>query len=68
MALSNEHVETICKMGQKEQCCRYLTCGVDGFECEKNGPFKKTIDSRAPYMTAKGDNCKGMKYHDDKNH
>ena len=67
MALSNEHVKSICKIGQKEHCCRYLTYGIDGFECEKNGPLKKTIDSKVNSMIAQGDNCKGMKYHDDKN-
>lgn len=68
MALSNNYVKNICKIGQNHSCCRYLTCSADGFECEKLGPLKKIIDSRAQYMTAQGDNCKGMKYHDDKNH
>lgn len=65
MALSMEHIKDVCKIGQGQDCCRYLVCGPNGFECHKVGSLKGAIDSRALYMTAKGSNCKGVKTHDD---
>jgi hypothetical protein len=59
-----EHTKKICKLGQGEECCAYLVCGANGFECAKNYPvFKETIGERVRngMMNAKGDHCDGYK-------
>lgn len=61
MALTEEHVRDICKFGQGQQCCRYLILSSNGFECAKPGALKGVIDSKAQYMSAQADNCKGVK-------
>lgn len=65
MALSMDYVKDTCKIGQGHDCCRYLVCGADGFECQKLGALKGVIDSRVQYMTAQADNCEGVSNHDD---
>lgn len=51
----------ICKLGQAEECCRYLMVG-EGFECAKLTKLKKTIDAKvkAGTFNAQGDNCDGI--------
>lgn len=56
---TDEYRETVCKMGQGEECCRYLTCGARGFECAKHTSFAWQID-RKEDMRARGDNCDGV--------
>lgn len=51
----------VCKIGQKEKCCRYILAGKDGFECGKNTCYKDLIDNQINSMVAKGDNCNGLK-------
>jgi len=52
-----DKVKDICRIGQGEECCRYLVCGSDGFECGKlNHSIKAAIDKRND-MVAKADNC-----------
>lgn len=65
MSLTVEYIKDVCKFGQGHDCCRYLTCGPNGFECEKLGALKGVIDSRVQYMTAQADNCEGVKNNDD---
>lgn len=60
MALSTQHMKEVCKIGQGADCCKYLLCSGEGFECGKTGALKGVIDSRAEYMTAQGDNCDGV--------
>lgn len=57
----NEHVKTVCKIGQGKECCRYLTMGPDGLCCEKKSSLKTILDQRVASnsMTAQGDNCEG---------
>lgn len=59
---SQQHIENICKIGQGEECCRYLLCGPNGFECAKHSKLKNIIDQRANsnLMAAKGNNCEGF--------
>ena len=59
--MSKEFVSNVCLLGKADKCCRYLTCGVDGFCCEKHSPLKHVIDDRVAtnQFTAKGDNCEG---------
>ena len=55
------HVIDVCKIGQGNDCCRYLIVGGKGFECAKLTTIKATIDARvaANTFTAKADNCEG---------
>ncbi len=55
------HVHRVCRIGQAKLCCRYLTCGANGFNCEKRSSLKQIIDSRVAAGTfhACGDNCDG---------
>lgn len=57
-------VNTVCKIGQGEACCRYLTMSPNGWSCEKLEPSaRRMLDHRvmAGTMTARGDNCEGKK-------
>jgi len=60
MRISNEYMTETCKIGQGKKCCRYLTVGVNGFECEKLGTLKTIIDLRVSQMRAQSDNCDGL--------
>lgn len=56
----NEHVKTVCKIGQGHDCCRYIAMSPKGWECMKIDPaLKRSIDSRVQSMNAQGDNCDG---------
>lgn len=56
-----EYAKTICKIGQGEYCCRYLTMHPEGWSCEKRSSMKKYLDYRVATssMRARGDNCPG---------
>lgn len=62
MGLDFEKVKEICKMGQGEACCRYLTAGAGGFHCEKRTALGRILDARVAEgrMTARGDCCEGV--------
>jgi hypothetical protein len=55
------YFKKICKIGQGADCCRYLGCGKDGFECLKNTELQGILDKRAEdkSMSAQADNCAG---------
>ncbi len=61
MALSKKHVDEVCKLGQGEDTCRFLSRCASGWECLKLTPTRKWIDQRvaAGNHSAKGDNCPG---------
>ena len=61
MTLTTEQIENICKLKQGKDCCRYLVCGTNGFECAKLGPLKGVIDGKVQYMVAQADNCEGVR-------
>ena len=61
MALSSQQIIDVGKIGQGVNCCRYLICGVNGFECAKATSLKDAIDVRVNQMNAKSDNCGGVK-------
>ena len=61
MSLSPQQIIDVCKMGQGVDCCRYLICGGNGFECAKTTSLKDIIDTRVNQMNAKSDNCGGVK-------
>lgn len=62
--ISDERLRTVCKIGQREACCRYITCGQDGFQCAKGAELAAEINRRveAGRMVARGDNCPGLKH------
>lgn len=53
------YVTDVCKIGQGNDCCRYLVAGVAGFQCVKLTSMKSVLDARGTTMTAQGDNCEG---------
>lgn len=58
----NEHIKNVCKIGQGKECCRYLTLGPDGWNCERNNPSaKRMLDLRVESgsFISKGINCDG---------
>lgn len=59
--MNDEKVKNVCKVGQGQDCCRYLAVGGDGFECLKNTSIAKLLDYRVKTGTinARGDNCDG---------
>ena len=61
MALSSQQIIDVCKIGQGADCCRYLICDDNGFECAKTTSLKNAIDTRMNQMNAKSDNCGGVK-------
>lgn len=59
--IPNDHFKDVCRPGQKEITCRYITAGPEGICCEKHNPAMKAIlDARVDQMSAKGDNCPGI--------
>lgn len=56
----NIHIKEICKIGQGNECCRYLIIG-NGFECAKGTDLQQHLDLRVKTLsiTARGDNCNG---------
>jgi hypothetical protein len=56
-----EWAKTVCKVGQGRECCRYLTCGPNGWSCEKHTALGRTLDKRVEEKSigARGDNCLG---------
>jgi hypothetical protein len=74
MSLSNitldmEYIKEVCKIGKGSECCRYLTCGVNGFTCSKMNPFlKERIDYNVSNgkMIATSDNCDGIREGEEK--
>lgn len=57
------YLKDICKLGQGNDCCRYLVMAPTGFECGKLDPaLKRTLDQRVKSraMHAWGDNCPGQ--------
>lgn len=41
MKLTTDQAKEICKVGQGEDCCIYLTMGESGWDCAKSDPFLK---------------------------
>ena len=60
MEITKEYLEEVCKIGQMEDCCRYILVDPTGILCGKDSPtMKSVLDKRVPRRTAKGDNCSG---------
>lgn len=58
------YVRLFCRPGKSLETCRYLCADGRGFICAKHDAFvKEQIERRyqAGTMSAKGDNCEGLK-------
>jgi hypothetical protein len=57
----DDHVKTVCKIGQGEACCRYLTISSSGWSCEKLTSIGRHLDEMVVNkdIIARGDNCQG---------
>jgi len=56
------HIKDVCKIGQRELCCRYLLMAPTGWECGKlDSRTKMVLDAKVASgsFTAQGDNCEG---------
>ena len=60
--IPNAHLESVCKIHQKEKTCRYIALNVEGLFCSKKTPMRQILDDRVKknQMTAQGDNCEGL--------
>lgn len=58
MGMDVIYVRDVCRIGQGAECCKYLVCGEEGFECGKVSEFKEIIDAKTD-MVAGSDNCEG---------
>lgn len=56
------HVDEVCKIGQGNECCRYLAADYRGLVCIKLTSLKAQVDRRVATetMVARGDNCDGQ--------
>lgn len=57
-----EYLKTVCKIGQRNLCCRYIIAGINGIRCAKLTSLKPVLDARseAKTMVAQADNCAGV--------
>jgi len=61
MLIPDETLTEVCKMGQGEECCRYIIVDPDeGIVCGKGTPLQPTLDANVKTMIAQGDNCEGL--------
>ena len=44
--LDKEDAVKVCRLGQGAGCCAFLTCGANGFECEKKTSLGPIIADR----------------------
>ena len=60
--ISKVHLNSVCKIGQGEEACRYIALSQIGYVCMKKSPARATIDmwSRTDKFSAKEDNCEGL--------
>lgn len=63
MAQLTDYIEHVCKIGQREKCCKYLVVDPEGFACMKANPANKAVIDKAWKENdhiAQGDNCRGQ--------
>lgn len=60
--MTSEKIEHVCRIGEGEETCRYLTLSRGVWTCAKlNQGLKRMLDDRVNAQTirARGDNCEG---------
>ncbi len=67
--ISKAHLNSVCKIEQKKETCRYISLSEIGYVCMKKSPAKDKLDELADNesMSARSDNCEGLGVIDDKN-
>jgi hypothetical protein len=57
----SQWAKEVCRIGQGAGCCRFLTMGPDGWECQKGTSMGVLLTTRAGcgLMHAQSDNCPG---------
>ena len=67
--ISKAHLNSVCKIGQKEKACRYIALSQIGYICMKKSPAKNKLDEMVnnKSMSARSDNCEGLGIINDKN-
>jgi hypothetical protein len=60
--IPSSHLKNVCKIGQKQKACRYISLCQHGYVCMKKSPVKQILDQRVldGKMVATGDNCEGL--------
>ena len=60
--IPSAHLESVCKIHQGEQTCRYIGLGVNGFVCVKHSPMHPVLDEKVEKkeIVACGNNCSGL--------
>jgi hypothetical protein len=60
--IPQEHLESICKIKQQHETCKYIFLSPLGYVCMKNTPAKKELDrlAKTGQMTSRSDNCIGI--------
>ena len=61
MRVTINFVREVCKIGQRDDTCRYLACGEEGWLCLKLMPEAEQVERMVlyGYQPALGDNCEG---------
>jgi len=62
LKIPKAHLETVCKIRQKKDTCKYICLLPDGYICVKKTDIKEAIDEAAKEkrIIALGDNCEGL--------
>ena len=62
MNISEVQAKEVCKIGQGNECCRYLTLSSLGFLCGKHTELRSVLNAKVDRgeMVAQGDNCEGL--------
>ena len=61
MIIPDDTLMEVCKMGQGNNCCRYIVVDPDeGIVCAKGTALQPTLDANVSSMHAQGDNCDGL--------
>ena len=60
--ITKAHLESVCKIYQKDKTCKYISLSVNGYVCMKKSPMKDKLDelSKEKKMIAQSDNCEGL--------
>ena len=66
--ISKAHLQSVCKIEQKEKTCRYISLSKNGYVCMKKSPVKLELDDMVNNnkMSAQADNCEGLGVINDK--
>jgi hypothetical protein len=64
MKIPESHLKEVCKIGQGNECCRYITVGHMGIQCAKHTGLRRVLDAKvkAGEILAIADNCEGLNW------